>query len=125
MDVLNRLRGPFNLSEAALAAATAAVQDTAYVDECRAANAKWREWLAQALAAHGVPSDVSLANFILARFADDAEAAACDAYLQSQGLIVRRVAGYNLPNALRITVGDEASCRQVAHAVGQFKGGAR
>ncbi|HKL46833.1 MAG TPA: histidinol-phosphate transaminase, partial [Roseovarius sp.] len=39
--------------------------------------------------------------------------------------IVRKVAGYNLPNCLRITVGDEAACRRVAHAVGQFKGGAR
>lgn len=125
IDVLNRLRGPFNLSEAALAAATAAVQETAYVDECRAVNAKWRDWLAHALAAHGVPSDVSLANFILARFASADEAGACDAYLKSQGLIVRRVAGYNLPAALRITVGDESSCRQVAHAIGNFKGGAR
>ena len=41
--------------------------------------------------------------------------------LVSQGLIVRRVAGYGLANCLRITVGDEASCRRVAHAVGQFK----
>jgi histidinol-phosphate aminotransferase len=125
MDVLNRIRGPFNLSEAGLAAATAAVRDQAYVNQCRDANAKWRDWLAHALAAHGVPSDVSLANFILARFGSDEEAGECDTYLQSQGLIVRRVKGYKLPNALRITVGDEASCRQVAHAVGQFKGGAR
>ncbi|MDP5348615.1 MAG: histidinol-phosphate transaminase, partial [Paracoccaceae bacterium] len=50
---------------------------------------------------------------------------ACDTYLKSQGLIVRRVAGYKLPQCLRITVGDESSCRRVAHAVGQFKGGAR
>ena len=50
------------------------------------------------------------------------EAVACDAFLQQQGLIVRRVAGYKLPHCLRITVGDEASCRRVAHAVAQFKG---
>lgn len=125
IDVLNRIRGPFNVGEAGLAAATAAVCDQAYVAHCRDANAKWRDWLAHALAQHGVPSDTSLANFILARFGSEAEAEACDAYLKTQGLIVRRVAGYKLPNALRITVGDEASCRQVAHAVGQFKGGAR
>lgn len=125
IDVLNRIRGPFNLSEAGLAAATAAVREQAYVTQCRDANAKWRDWLAHALAQHGVPSDTSLANFILARFGSEEEAGACDSYLQSQGLIVRRVSGYKLPNALRITVGDEASCRQVAHAVGQFKGGAR
>ena len=74
------------------------------------------------LAAVGVPSDTSMANFVLARFASEAEAAACDEYLQSQGLIVRRVTGYKLPNCLRITVGDEPSCRRVAHAIGQFKG---
>lgn len=125
IDVLNRLRGPFNLSEAGLKAAEAAVLDQAYVAQCREANSKWRSWLAHALGEHGVPSDVSLANFILARFGSDEEAGECDAYLQSQGLIVRRVKGYKLPNALRITVGDEASCRQVAHAIGQFKGGAR
>ncbi len=62
----------------------------------------------------GVPSDTSTANFILARFASQAEAEACDEYLQSQGLIVRRVAGYKLPHCLRITVGDEAGCRRVA-----------
>lgn len=123
IDVLNRIRGPFNLSGAALSAAEVAVRDTAYVDKCRAENARLRGWLAEALAEHGVPSDTSMANFVLARFANEAEAEACNAYLQSQGLIVRQVGSYNLPNALRITVGDEASCRRVAHAVGQFKAG--
>jgi histidinol-phosphate aminotransferase len=59
---------------------------------------------------------------VLARFADEAEATACDDYLRSQGLIVRRVASYNLPHCLRITVGDESACRRVAHAVAQWKG---
>jgi histidinol-phosphate aminotransferase len=125
IDVLNRVRGPFNLSTTALAAAEAAMRDRAWVEKCRADNARLRTWLAAALEDKGVPSDTSNANFILARFADQEEAEACDAYLQSQGLIVRKVAGYNLPNCLRITVGDEASCRRVAHAIGQFKEGAR
>ncbi|MEP3441954.1 MAG: histidinol-phosphate transaminase [Sulfitobacter sp.] len=121
IDVLNRVRGPFNLSNAALAAAEAAVRDVAYVDYCRKENARWRSWMADALAKLGVPSDVSLANFILARFTSQAEAEACDLHLQSQGLIVRRVAGYKLPSCLRITVGDESGCRRVVHAVRQFK----
>ncbi|WP_417207778.1 histidinol-phosphate transaminase [Antarctobacter sp.] len=125
IDVLNRVRGPFNLSGTALAAAEAAVRDTAFVEKCRSENTRLRSWLAEALAEHGVPSDTSTANFVLARFADQAEAEACDLYLQSQGLIVRRVAGYKLPNCLRITVGDEPSCRQIAHYVGLFKAGAR
>lgn len=121
IDVLNRVRGPFNLSSAQMEAAEAAVRDREHVDRCRAENARMRVWLAEALAERGVQSDTSTANFILARFADEAEAVACDAFLQSQGLIVRRVAGYGLPQCLRITIGDEASCRRVAHAIGQFK----
>ena len=78
--------------------------------------------VAEALAEVGVPSDTSLANFVLARFADAAEAEACDLFLRDQGLIVRRVAGYKLPHCLRITVSDESACRRVAHAVAQFKG---
>ena len=122
IDVLNRIRGPFNLSTAQLDAAEAAVRDREHVEKCRLENSRMRAWLAEALAEHGVPSDTSTANFILARFASADEAEACDRFLQSQGLIVRRVSGYGLPQCLRITVGDEASCRRVAHAVGQFKG---
>ncbi len=122
IDVLNRIRGPFNLSNTQLDTAEAAVRDQDYVTKCRADNARMRVWLAEALAALGVPSDTSMANFILARFASVEEAEACDTYLQAQGLIVRRVASYKLPHCLRITVGDEASCRRVAHAIGQFKG---
>ncbi|WP_425043384.1 histidinol-phosphate transaminase [Primorskyibacter sp. S87] len=121
INVLNRIRGPFNLSSTALVAAEAAICDAEYVEKCRAENARLRVWLAEALAELGVPSDTSCTNFILARFASQDEAEACDTFLQSRGLIVRRVAGYNLPNALRITIGDEDSCKRVADAVRAFK----
>lgn len=122
IDVLNRIRGPFNLSNTQLDAAEAAVRDQDWVTRCRSENARMRVWLAEALAEIGVPSDVSMANFVLARFADPAEAEACDGWLKEQGLIVRRVASYKLPHCLRITVGDESACRRVAHAVAQFRG---
>jgi histidinol-phosphate aminotransferase len=122
IDVLNRIRGPFNLSNTALDVAEAAVRDQDWVTKCRNDNARMRGWLAHALAELGVPSDVSMANFVLARFADADQAGACDDYLKSQGLIVRRVTGYKLPHALRITIGDESACRRVAHAVAQWKG---
>lgn len=121
IDILNRVRGPFNLSQAQMAAAIAAVKDQDYVTKCRVENTRLRAWLAEALAELGVPSDTSTANFILARFASEEEAVASDAYLKSQGIIVRLVKGYKLPNCLRITVGDESSCRRVAHAVAGFK----
>ncbi len=120
-DVLNRVRGPFNLSTIALAAAEAAMRDRAFAVRCAAENARLRDWLRDALEGHGVACDRSHANFVLARFADPAEAEACDAFLRAEGLIVRKVAGYKLPNCLRISVGDESACRRVAHAVGRFK----
>ena len=121
IDVLNRIRGPFNLSQAQQSAAEAAVRDREFAAKCVAENKRMRAWLAEALAEIGVPSDTSCANFILARFADTAEALACDAWLKEAGILVRQVAGYKLPHCLRITVGDEASCRRVAHAVRNFK----
>ena len=122
IDVLNRIRGPFNLSNTQLETAEAAVRDQDYVARCRADNTRMRHWLALALAELGIPSDTSMANFVLARFASNEEAEACDLFLQKQGLIVRRVSSYKLPHCLRITIGDEASCRRVAHSIAQFKG---
>lgn len=121
VDVLNRVRQPFNLSTVQLEVAEAAVRDQEWVTKCRAENMRMRTWLAEALAEIGVPSDTSTTNFILARFGDQAEAEACDEFLKAEGLIVRRVTGYGLPNCLRITVGDEPSCRRVAHVIGNFK----
>lgn len=122
ISMLNRVRGPFNLSTAQQETAAAAVTDQEHVEKCRADNARMRTWLAQALEELGVPSDPSHGNFILARFRDAEEADACDNHLKSQGLIVRRVAAYGLPECLRITIGDEPSCRRIAHSVAQFKG---
>lgn len=120
IEALNRVRGPFNLSTAAQAAAAAAVLDIAYADYCRAENARNRAWLAAALERAGVPSDPSEANFILARFRDQEEAEAVDRALRDRGILVRRMAGYKLPAALRITVGDAAACAAVAEAIDGF-----
>jgi len=120
IDALNRVRGPFNLSTAQLAAAEAAVRDGDYTARCRAENVRNRQNLAAGLAAVGVASDPSEANFVLARFRDRAEAEGCDRALREAGIIVRKVAGYKLPQALRITVGDAAACERVAAAVGAF-----
>lgn len=122
IDALNRVRGPFNLSQTQLATAEAAVRDRDWADRCRTENARLRDWLQHALAELGVPSDTSSANFILARFSGRDEAEACEAHLRRDGILVRKVAGYKLPDCLRITVGSEADCRRVVASVGTFKG---
>lgn len=122
IDVLHRVRGPFNLSHTQLAAAEAAMRDQDYAAECLAENTRLREILANALRDIGIASDPSYANFILARFSDETEAASADAHLKQDGLIVRRVTSYGFPHGLRITVGDEASCTRVIKSLRRFMG---
>lgn len=120
IDVLNRVRGPFNLSAPSLAAGEAAVLDRDFVINHRIQNNTARSWLAYELAALGVASDPSEANFILARFSDQTHAEACDDYLQAVGILVRRVGSYGLPQALRITVPDMVGCTRVVAGIKAF-----
>ena len=120
IDVLNRVRGPFNLSAPALIAGEAAVQDQNFVTKHRTQNNVARTWLAAKLAALGVSSDPSEANFILARFKNEGLAEGCDEYLQTIGILVRRVSSYGLPHALRITVPDMVGCARVVAGVKAF-----
>jgi histidinol-phosphate aminotransferase len=125
IDVLGRLRQPFNLSAPQLAAAEAAILDTAWRDRCRDENARGRRMLTDALRQMGLGVDDSFTNFVLARFTDAAAANAADAALRAEGILVRRVAGYHLPQALRITVGTEADTTRVIAALGTHLRGAR
>ncbi len=122
IEVLNRVRGPFNLSTPQLEVAEAALGDHEHHERSLRENARMRTWLVQALRDLGLGCDRSFANFVLARFDTEAEAEACNAHLLSEGLIVRQVGSYGLPEALRITVGDEPACRRVVHAIAQFRG---
>ncbi|NDU99887.1 histidinol-phosphate transaminase [Pseudoroseicyclus tamaricis] len=121
IDVLTRIRQPFNLSGIQLAAAEAAVRDTGWVETCLSLNADQRARLTGALRQLGLSVDDSHANFVLARFAGPEEAAAADAALQAAGIIVRRVAGYGFPEALRITVGDADGTGRVIEALTSWR----
>ncbi|MEL6913997.1 MAG: histidinol-phosphate transaminase [Pseudomonadota bacterium] len=122
IDVLNRVRGPFNLSAPALAAAEAAMRDQGYARACIAENATERARLREALAGLGIACDPSEANFVLARFRDASEAEACEAALRASGILVRKVGGYGFPEGLRITVGDAAGTARVIAALRAFMG---
>lgn len=123
IDVLHRVRGPFNLSSAALAAAEAAMLDTDYTRRCLDENAQNRTHLIQGLRAIGVACDESHTNFVLARFENSEVAAACNTALNAEGLIVRPVASYNLPEALRITIGTTEDCARVLRCITSFMAG--
>lgn len=120
IDVLNRIRPPFNLSFTQLATAEAAVRDRDYAAHCLAVNTVQRARMVAGLRGMGLACDDSETNFVLPRFASQTQAEACEAALRAQGILVRKVAGYGLPNALRITVGDEEGCTRVLDAIAGF-----
>ena len=121
-DVLNRVRGPFNVSTPALAAGVAAVEDTASLARARAHNDRWHPWFSERLAALGLPLTPSVGNFVLPRFPDQPgrNAEAAFAFLQSNGILTRKVAGYGLPQCLRITIGTGEEMEKVAAVLGEF-----
>ena len=124
IDVMTRIRQPFNLSVVQLAAAEAAVRDKAWVEECAALNAAQRSRLIGALDQLGIACDPSDTNFVLARFADAVEAGAAEAGLVSVGILVRRVTGYGFPEGLRITVGDADQTGRVIDSLNRWRGAA-
>jgi histidinol-phosphate aminotransferase len=105
VDLLHRVRGPFNVSVAAHDAGIAALAEPGWVEKSRAHNASERARVTAALTAAGITIYPSEANFVLADFITPEKAEAADAHLRGRGLIVRRVGGYGLPHCLRITVG--------------------
>src|SRR6267154_203933 len=121
-DVLNRIRGPFNVSAPALAAGVAAVEDVDALDRARAHNERWLPWFSERLARLGIPLTPSAANFVLASFPDDPRknADAVFTFLHSRGILTRKMAAYGLPQHLRITIGTGPEMETVAAALAEF-----
>ncbi len=120
VDVLNRVRGPFNVSVAAQAAAIAALAEQGWVEKGRDHNAAWRPKLAAGLQAAGIKVWPSEGNFVLADFGAPEKAEAADAFLRKRGIIVRGVRGYGLPNCLRVTVGTAEEVQAVVEGLTAF-----
>ncbi|WP_300729837.1 histidinol-phosphate transaminase [Pseudomonas sp.] len=102
-DVLNRVRQPFNVNSLALAAACAALKDLAFLEQSRRLNEAGMQQLQDGFKALGLSWIPSKGNFI----ALDLGQVAAPVYqgLLREGVIVRPVANYGMPNHLRITIG--------------------
>jgi len=123
VDALERVRDPFNVNATAIASGTAAMLDRAHVERSVSHNDQWLPWLSEELTDLGLRVTPSVGNFILVHFPDGDRkhtAVAADEHLMARGFIVRRVAGYGFPNALRITVGTEDANRGLVAALADF-----
>jgi histidinol-phosphate aminotransferase len=121
-DLLNRVRSPFNVGAAAQAAGIAAVEDLNALDHARAHNDRWLPWFSGRLAALGLQLTPSVANFVLARFPDDPRqnADAAFSFLQSRGILARKMGAYGLPQHLRITIGTGPEMAKAAATIAEF-----
>jgi histidinol-phosphate aminotransferase len=124
VDAINRIRGPFNVNTAAMAAGIASLEDGAHLEASRAHNEKWLAWLTAEIRKLGLEVTPSIANFVLIHFPETRGRSAkdADAFLSRRGLILRRVKAYKLPNALRMSVGTEEANRLAVAALAEFVG---
>lgn len=100
---MNKIRGPFNTSGVAQAAALAALDDKEHVRKSVETNRDGLAQLAAGLKQLGIEPVPSVANFMLIDFGFDADALAAD--LMKHGVIVRPMRWMGLPNAIRVSVG--------------------
>ncbi|NBN65813.1 histidinol-phosphate transaminase [Microvirga tunisiensis] len=122
IDAMNRIRGPFNVSGPAMAAGIAAIRDRDFVERAIAHNDTWLPWVTGELEQLGLKVTPSVGNFVLVHFpdVDGKRAKDADAYLSGRGFILRAVANYGLPGALRLTIGTEEANRKVVAAIADF-----
>lgn len=116
IDVLNRIRGPFNVTVSGQKAALAALGDQGFVEASRAHNAAERAAFVEAITAlgnHGLSAVPSEANFVLVRFEGEVSAQAALRAIAEAGYAVRHLPAQGLPNALRITIGKSEDMARV------------
>jgi len=120
-DLLNRVRQPFNVNSIALAAARAALDDREHLKRSAELNAAGMKQVRELLQPLPVRVYPSIGNFVLVDCRRPA-GAVYEAMLR-QGVIVRPVAGYGLPNHLRITIGSREQNVRMAEALGRALSG--
>ncbi len=124
IEAIDRMRGPFNVTTPAMAAAEAAIRDTDFLAQGLAHNRSWLKFLIDELAPLGIVPNPGVGNFLLLKFPNTPgkTAADADAHLRSKGLILRGLKPYKLGDCLRLTVGREEPNRRVAAALKEFMG---
>ncbi|MDZ7662763.1 histidinol-phosphate transaminase [Thiohalophilus sp.] len=116
-DYLNRVRQPFNVNHLALAAASAALTDSAHLQRGVALNARGLQQYYQAFDRLGLDYIPSAGNFVTVRVGPAAE---INEQLLRRGIIVRPVANYELPEHLRISIGSEKENQRCIAALGEI-----
>ena len=118
IDILNRIRPPFNVTAPTIAAGIAAVNDQDFVKKSIQHNTKWRDKLFAELKNLGLQPVPSQANFVMANFGEGKKAFE---FIASRGILVREIANYHLPEFLRISIGTDEEMEKLFTVLREFK----
>ncbi len=116
-DYLNRARHPFNVNRLAAAAALAALGDDEHAERSRRVNAEGALYLTRELRALGVEVWPTDANFLLVRAGEG-----IFDRLQREGVIVRPLAGFGMPDCVRVTIGLPEENERLVKTLARLRG---
>lgn len=122
VSVVGRIRSPFNVSTAGQDAGIAALADKDHEDNVISHTAKWHDIATQRLKGLGLEITGTEGNFVCVGFPDEDGKSVkdADAFLRERNIITRAMAGFGLPNHLRITIGTDDEMRVCLDAVEEF-----
>lgn len=122
IDILNRVRGPFNVNLPAQAAGVAALEDTAFLEKARSHNEKMMPWTVAEMEKLGLKVVPTVTNFMLVEFPHEEgrNADAALAFLAARGILIREMRSYALPHHLRFSIGTEEEMQIVIDALKEF-----
>ena len=121
-DVLNRVRGPFNVSNIAQKAGIAALSDVDFINKSIEHNIKWIDIMTNELGSLGLKIHPSVANFILVEFPAQTKFNSENAnkFLLERNIIGREMSAYKLPEYMRFTIGTERENNLLISALSYF-----
>jgi len=118
IDILNRLREPFNVNSMAQAAAVAVLGDEAYYRRIAKEVNEQRQYLYRSFENRGISYEISFTNFILVHVGGDSSQVARD--LLKRGVIIRDMAVWGLKGYIRVSIGNASENKRFIKSLGEI-----
>ena len=119
-DILNRIRGVFNINTPGQVCAVAALADQDFIKASVANNTKMRAWVTAELREMGIHVYPSSANFVLFSLETPERASTVLHFLKGRGILLRGMKAYALPDCLRLTIGLESDMQAVVSTLKEY-----
>ncbi len=121
-EAMHVVKQPFGANRLAVAAATAALEDTEFLACAVEHNSQWLPWTSARLQGLGLAVLPSVANFLMVQFPDAPGYGAAEAgnWLSGRGILTRGMAGYGAPDFIRMSIGTGDDMQIVVDSIGDF-----